>query len=133
VIEAIVRGSIHHRRAVIGAWTVLTLAALSLSVRLDLDALPDITSNQVQVLTRAPGLTPEEVELRVTRPIEVALGGLPGLDHHRSLSRFGLSAVTVVFDDDVDLLRARQLVSERVANWPPVRCRSAWSRPSWAP
>jgi cobalt-zinc-cadmium resistance protein CzcA len=115
VIEAIVRGSIHHRRAVIGAWTVLTLAALSLSVRLDLDALPDITSNQVQVLTRAPGLTPEEVELRVTRPIEVALGGLPGLDHHRSLSRFGLSAVTVVFDDATDRYRARQLVSERVA------------------
>ncbi len=115
MIEAIVRGSIRHRRAVIGGWAALTAAALSLSVQLDLDALPDITSNQIQVLTRAPGLTPEEVELRVTRPIEVALGGLPGLDHHRSLSRFGLSAITVVFDDATDRYRARQLVSERVA------------------
>lgn len=98
------------------AWTAIAATAAGLvALRLKLDALPDITSNQVLVLTRATGLTPEEVERRVTLPSEVALGGIPGLLEHRSLSRYGVSSITAVFEDDVDPYRARQLVQERLA------------------
>ena len=90
--------------------------AAILGSRLQLDALPDITTNQVLVLTGAAGLTPEEVERQVTRPIELALGGLPGLVEHRSISRYGISSVTAVFEDDVDPYRARQMVSERIGS-----------------
>src|SRR5690606_41413647 len=79
------------------------------------DALPDVTGRQVVVLTEAPGLTPEEVELRVTRPVETALGGLPGLVTLRSISRYGISSITAVFESGTDPLRARHLVQERVA------------------
>jgi hypothetical protein len=114
LIPAVVSGAVRHRRVTLALWAVLVAAGAVVGLRLELDALPDLTNNQVQVLTRAPGLTPEEVELRVTRPIEVALGGLPGLQHHRSISRYGLSAVTAIFDDDVDPFRARQLVGDRL-------------------
>ncbi|MBX7084329.1 MAG: CusA/CzcA family heavy metal efflux RND transporter [Nannocystaceae bacterium] len=115
-IARIVHGAVAHRVAVIVV--VLVLAALAMvGVRkLQLDALPDITSNQVIVLTRAPGLTPEEVERLVTRRVETAVGGLSGVEEQRSLSRFGISSVTVVFDDDVDPWRARQQVQERIGN-----------------
>ena len=88
---------------------------------LKFDALPDTTNNQVLVLTRAPGLTPEEVERLVTRPIEVGMGGLPGLIEQRSLSRYGISSVTAVFEDRVDTYRARQMVQERLTgmSFPP--------------
>ena len=66
------------------------------------------------MLTRAPGFTPEEVEQRVTRPIEIAAGGLPGLESQRSISRYGISSVTLVFGDDTDPFLARQLVQERI-------------------
>ncbi len=81
---------------------------------LPIDAVPDITHVQVQVMTEAPGYSPLEVEQRITYPIENALGGLPHLEGTRSLSRYGLSAVTVVFEDGTDLYFARQLVNERV-------------------
>jgi len=117
VIERLVRASVAHRKGVIGIWVLLAFGFLALALRLELDALPDVTSNQVQVLTRAPGLTPAEVELRVTRPLEASLGAVAGLEETRSLSRYGLSAITVVFEEDVDLMLARQLVAERVGGW----------------
>jgi cobalt-zinc-cadmium resistance protein CzcA len=116
VIEALVRFAVARRGWVLGGWLLVAAGLAALAVRLKLDALPDITSNQVQVLTRAPGLTPEEVEQRVTRPLEASFGGTAGLVETRSLSRYGLSAITLVFEDDVDLLRARQLVAERMAS-----------------
>lgn len=114
MIAALVGWSVAHRRWVVGV--VLVLAAIGVRVALDLelDAMPDTTTNQVLVLTRAPGLTPEEVERLVTRPVETALGGVPGLVEQRSLSRYGLSSVTAVFDDDIDPWRARQVVAERI-------------------
>ena len=116
MIESWVRFSIAHRTAVFAITLLLALGAAVYGITgLRLDALPDITSNQVVVLTRAPGLTPEEVELRVTRPVETALGGMPGMEGQRSLSRYGISSVTVIFDDDVDAYRARQVVAERLA------------------
>lgn len=114
MIAALVGWSVAHRRLVVA--TVLVLAAIGVRIALELefDAMPDTTTNQVLVLTRAPGLTPEEVERLVTRPVETSLGGVPGLVEQRSLSRYGLSSVTAVFDDDVDPWRARQVVAERI-------------------
>lgn len=114
MISALVSWSLRNRGLTIALTLLFAAGASVLSARLRLDALPDITSNQVIVLTRAPGLTPEEVELRVTRPVESALGGLPGVETQRSISRYGISSVTVVFSDDVDPYRARQVVGERM-------------------
>jgi cobalt-zinc-cadmium resistance protein CzcA len=82
--------------------------------RLPIDAVPDITNVQVQVNTVAPGYSPLEVEQRVTFPLELVMSGLPKLDYTRSLSRYGLSQVTVVFKDGTDIYFARQLVNERI-------------------
>lgn len=116
MIERIVHLSVLYRGWVIGVAAGLTVVFGVVATQLPLDALPDITPNQVQILTRAPGLTPEEVERLVTRPIEVALGGMPGLATQRSGSHSGLSDVVAVFEDDADPYRARQLVQERLAS-----------------
>ena len=115
MIQSLVRWSVRHRVLVVGATLVLLVAGAIVGASLKFDALPDVTNNQVLVLTRAPGLTPEEVERLVTRPVEVGLGGLPGLVEQRSLSRYGISSVTAVFEDGVDVWRARQMVQERLA------------------
>jgi len=114
MIRAIVRWSTAHAPLVLGLGLVFVLATATVSSGLQFDALPDITTNQVNVLSRAPGLTPEEVERRVSRPIESVLGGLPGLTQHRSISRYGISSVTAVFADSIDPYRARQVVQERL-------------------
>jgi cobalt-zinc-cadmium resistance protein CzcA len=107
-------------------WLMLALLAGSSALgvfnyeRLPIDAVPDITNVQVQINTTAPGYSPLETEQRITYAIETALAGLPNLDYTRSLSRYGLSQVTAVFDDGTDLYFARQLVSERL-----VEARSA--------
>jgi heavy metal efflux system protein len=114
MIDAILAFSIRQR------WLVLlfVLAAACLGAwnftRLPIDAVPDITNVQVQINTRAPGYSPLETEQRITFPVETAMGGLPKLDYTRSLSRYGLSQVTVVFKDGTDIYFARQLVNERI-------------------
>src|SRR5512139_4319587 len=114
MLERIIRAAIAHR------WLTL-LVTLGLAVlggwsftRLPIDATPDITNVQVQINTEAPGYSPLESEQRITFPIETALGGLPRLSYTRSLSRYGLSQVTVVFEDGTDIYFARQLVNERL-------------------
>ena len=82
--------------------------------RLPIDAVPDITNVQVQINTEAPGYTPLEVEQRITFPIETAIAGIPKLSHTRSLSRYGLSQVTAIFEDDTDIYFARQLINTRI-------------------
>ncbi|WDT77922.1 MAG: CusA/CzcA family heavy metal efflux RND transporter (plasmid) [Candidatus Manganitrophus sp.] len=123
MLERILHFSIRQR------WVVLmaTLAFAALGVysyqRLPIDAVPDITNVQVQINTEAPGFSPLEVEQRITFPIETLIAGLPGLQETRSLSRYGLSQVTVIFKDGTDIYFARQLVNERIqqakANLPP--------------
>ena len=114
MIEAIVRWSLKNHRLVVGLVLVAAVVGAVAGSKLRFDALPDVTGKQVAVITRAPGLTPEEVERLVTRPVEVSLGGVPGLSQQRSISRYGISSVTAVFEDGQDLLRARQLVQERL-------------------
>jgi cobalt-zinc-cadmium resistance protein CzcA len=99
---------------------VLVLAGLLVAVglyslrHLPIDAVPDVTPNQVQILTNAPGLGPVEVEKFITFPVETAMSGLPGIEKIRSVSRFGLSAVTVYFDEAMDIYFCRRLVMERL-------------------
>ena len=82
--------------------------------KLPLDAVPDITNNQVQIVTYSPSLAPQEVEKFITFPVEMALANIQGRVEMRSISRFGLSIVTVVFEEDMDILKARQLVGEQL-------------------
>lgn len=114
MINRILDFSIHNRWLVIMvALAVGALGAWNFT-RLPIDAVPDITNVQVQVNTMAPGYSPLEVEQRITFPLETAMGGLPKLEYTRSLSRYGLSQVTVVFKDGTDIYFARQLVNERI-------------------
>ncbi|MEG3791479.1 CusA/CzcA family heavy metal efflux RND transporter [Lysobacter sp. CCNWLW3] len=114
MLEKIIRFAIAHRWLMIA----LTLALVGVGAwsftKLPIDATPDITNVQVQINTATPGYSPLESEQRVTFPIETALAGLPGLDYTRSISRYGLSQVTVVFKDGTDLYFARQQVTERI-------------------
>ena len=97
---------------------LLTLALIVVGVwsmtRVPLDAVPDITNNQVQVITQAPNLGTEDIEQFVTYPVEVSMANLPGVTEIRSISRFGLSVVTVVFEDDMGTYLPRQLVAEKL-------------------
>src|SRR5215210_6330760 len=114
MLERIITLSIQYRWVVLG--TVLGLAALGVYnfSRLPIDAVPDITNVQVQINTEAPGFSPLEAEQRITYLVETAIAGLPGLEYTRSVSRYGLSQVTVVFADGTDIYFARQLVNERL-------------------
>jgi heavy metal efflux system protein len=103
-------------RLLVFAFVVIVVAVGVRSAReLPIDAVPDITNVQVQVLTNVPALGPVDVERSITFPVESSMSGLPGVEEIRSISRFGLSAVTIVFEEGTDLLRARQLISERLA------------------
>src|SRR5215211_2501434 len=107
MLEKLLSFSIHNR------WLIV-VGVFSLK-NLPIDAVPDITNNQVQINTVAPALSTEEIEKQVVFPIETALAGIPGLESTRSLSRNGFSQVTAVFHDDVDIYFARQQVMERLA------------------
>lgn len=114
MIDGIVRFAVSQRVLVLLMVAILVGAGLYSLQQLPIDAVPDVTNVQVQVLTAAPSLAPLEIERQITFPVEVAMSGLPGLTEIRSISRFGLSAVTVVFDDSTDIYFARQLVLERL-------------------
>ena len=116
MIHAIIDFSLRHRLFVLLAAAGLTLAGVWSAVRLPIDAVPDITNIQVQVNTEVPALAPEEIEKLVTFPLEVELSGVPGMTEVRSLSKFGLSQITLIFKDKTDIYRARQLISERLQN-----------------
>ncbi|PAZ02875.1 MAG: CusA/CzcA family heavy metal efflux RND transporter [Opitutia bacterium AMD-G3] len=113
-LERVLQGSIRHRWLVMLAVLMLALVGVYHARNLPIDAVPDITNVQVQVNTEAPGYTPLEVEQRITFPVETAMAGLPKLSGTRSISRYGLSQVTVVFEDGTDIYFARQLVNERI-------------------
>ena len=114
MFERLLNLSIHQRWFVLLAVLAMAILGVYNYQKLPIDAVPDITNVQVQINTQATGFSPLEVESRVTFPIETVMAGLPGLDYTRSVSRYGLSQVTVVFKDGTNIYFARQLVSERI-------------------
>ena len=114
LLGAIIRASLRHRPVVLVAAVLFILVGVRFAQLLPIDAIPDITNVQVQVITAAPALSPVEVEQYVTIPVERAVAGLPRTTEIRSVSKYGLSVVTIVFRDDVDIYFARQLVNERM-------------------
>src|SRR4029453_4995392 len=114
MIDGLIRFSIERR------WIILFLVLIASALgiwnyqRLPIDAVPDITNVQVQINTEAPGFSPLEAEQRITFTVETAMAGLPRLEYTRSVSRYGLSQVTAVFEDGTDIYFARQRVAEKL-------------------
>ena len=114
MLDAIIRYSIRNK-LVIGFFTLALIAwGVWSTTQIALDALPDITNNQVQVITKAPTLAAQEVEQFITYPVERSLSNLPDITEMRSMSRFGLSVITIVFKESVDVYFARQLIAEKL-------------------
>jgi cobalt-zinc-cadmium resistance protein CzcA len=114
MLESLVRYSIRHRWVMLGITALLAALGVFSLLRLPIDAVPDITDVQVQINTEAAGYSPLEVEQRITYPVETALAGLPRVAYTRSLSRYGLSQLTVGFEDGTDIYWARQQIAERL-------------------
>ena len=147
MIDKLLGASLHHRLAVIALAIVVAVVGYKAFSDLTIEAFPDPTDAQVQIITLYPGQPSEEVERRVSIPLERALNGVPGTIRQRSISLFGLSLVTLTFAEGVDTLVARQQVIERIpdANLPPGITPSLaplatpitrpgaidWSEPSW--
>ena len=115
MLEKIIDVALRRRALVLTLSTLVAGLGIYNFQNLLIDAVPDITNVQVQIGTEAPGYSPLEVENRITFPIETAMAGLPYLDYTRSISRYGLSQVTAIFEDGTDIFLARQLVNERLA------------------
>lgn len=115
MLESIIRFSIQHRWVVMITVIGMMFFGVYNATKLSIDAVPDITNVQVQINTEAAGYSPLEVEQRITFPIETVLAGIPKLDYTRSLSRYGLSQVTVIFEEGTDIYFARQLINERLS------------------
>ncbi|QBR83782.1 CusA/CzcA family heavy metal efflux RND transporter [Legionella israelensis] len=114
MLKGILQFSIKQRWLILVAVLIVICLGIYNYTRLSIDAVPDITNIQVQINTEAVGYTPLEVEQRITYPIEIIMSGLPKLDYTRSLSRYGLSQVTVIFKEGTDIYFARQLISQRL-------------------
>lgn len=114
MFEKLIQFAINQRALVLLAALGVALAGMLSYQQLPIDAVPDITNVQVQINTEAPGFSPLEAEQRITFPIETVMAGLPNLQQTRSLSRYGLSQVTVIFKEGTDIYFARQMVNERI-------------------
>ncbi|MBX3396733.1 MAG: CusA/CzcA family heavy metal efflux RND transporter [Phycisphaerae bacterium] len=115
MLEKVLHFSIRNRWLVMLFTIIIAAIGVNSLIKLPIDAVPDITNNQVQINTEYPALSPVEIEKQITFPIEVSFAGIPGLQSTRSLSRNGFSQVTAIFDDDVDIYFARQQVFERLS------------------
>ena len=115
MLNALITFSLKNRFVVLLLAVLLVFVGVRSALELPLDAFPDTTPNQVQINTVAPALTPEQIELLVTYPVELSLGGLKGLQEVRSVSKFGLSQVVAIFDDAISIYFARQQITERLA------------------
>jgi len=132
MINKIIDFSINNK-FIIGLLTLTIVGAGIWSMtKVPIDAVPDITNNQVQVITQAPNLGTEDIEQIITYPVEVAMSNLPGVEEIRSISRFGLSVVTIVFNDDMGTYLPRQLVAEKL-NEVKEQIPSGFGEPSMGP
>ncbi|MEP7163198.1 MAG: CusA/CzcA family heavy metal efflux RND transporter [Ferruginibacter sp.] len=116
MLNKIIHFSIQNKLIVAVFTIALIIWGVWSAAKLPVDALPDVTNNQVQVITRAPTLAAQEVEQFITYPVERALSNIQGIEEMRSFSRFGLSVITVVFKENIDIYFARQLISEKLKN-----------------
>jgi len=132
MLARIVEGSLRLRAVMLALLALLLAAGVYAARTLPIDAIPDVSTVQVSVLTEAPGLSPVEVERTVSFPIEAALNGTPNLVELRSVSRAGLSAVTIIFKDGTDIWLSRQIVLERIRGVEPTLPRVA-GRPELSP
>jgi cobalt-zinc-cadmium resistance protein CzcA len=110
----LIKWSLERRALVIAMWGIVAVAGALSAISINLDAFPDTTPVQIQINTQAPAFVPEEVELLITFPVELAMGGIPRLEQMRSISMFGLSQVVLTFKDGTDIYFARQLINERL-------------------
>src|SRR4051794_28284701 len=115
MLNKIIAFSLHNRFLILVLSVILIGSGVYSTLRLPIDAVPDLTNVQVQVLTNAPALGPLEVEQFITFPVERTMSGMPRVEEIRSVSKFGLSNVTIVFEEGVDIYWARGLVLERLA------------------
>ena len=115
MLAQLIRLTLENRFLVIIGTLLMAGAGINAALHLPIDAVPDMTNVQVTVITSAGSLSPVEVERYVTQPVEVTMGGLPRVEELRSISRFGISVVTIVFREGTDIYRARQLVAERIS------------------
>ena len=114
MFNAIVRFSVR-KKLFVGLTTLfLLIGGIYAMITLPIDAVPDITNNQAQIVTVSPTLAPQEVEQLITFPIEIAMSNIMDVEEIRSVSRFGLSLVTVVFKESVPTMLARQLINEQI-------------------
>jgi cobalt-zinc-cadmium resistance protein CzcA len=130
MLNAVITWSLRNRLVVVLAWLGVIVMGLFAFRRLPIDAFPDTTPVMVQVNTSAPSLSPLETERQITTRVEQAISGLPGLEEVRSISKFGLSQVTVTFEDGTDIYLARQVVKERIDS---VELPHGVERPSLGP
>lgn len=115
MLEKLIAVALRNRLIVVLCFLVAFVAGLWSLLQLPVDAFPDTTPVQVQINTTAPSLGPEEIEKQISLPVELAISGLPGLIHVRSISKFGLSQVVAIFEDEMAILESRQLIVERLA------------------
>src|ERR1700760_2358858 len=115
MVNSLIEGALRHRLILVVVTAILCGFGIHAVGRLSVDAFPDVTNVQVQIATEAAGKSPEEVERFITIPVEIAMTGLPGMTDMRSLNKPGLSLITLVFTDESDLYRERQMISERLA------------------
>jgi len=115
MLNALIDGALRNRFMVLIVTLLVAALGVYSALNLPIDAVPDLTNVQVQVITEAPALSPLEVETLLSFPVEGAMSGLPDVEQIRSISKFGISSVTIVFKEGTDLYRCRQLVSERLA------------------
>ncbi|MDE2505847.1 MAG: efflux RND transporter permease subunit, partial [Planctomycetota bacterium] len=115
MLNAIIEHSLKNRFLVLMLTALVAGVGVYSALHLPIDAVPDMTNVQVQVITEAPALSPLEVETLLSFPVEGAMSGLPNVEQIRSISKFGISVVTIVFREGTDIYRARQLVSERLS------------------
>jgi cobalt-zinc-cadmium resistance protein CzcA len=132
LLNRIVAWSLRHRALVLIATALLVMVGVRSAMVLPIDAVPDVTNVQVQVITAAPALSPVEVEQYVTVPVERAMSGIPKVEEVRSISKYGLSVITVVFEDGTDIYFARQMVLERMRDAEQA-VPSAYGRPEMGP